>query len=148
MTGRVWRGHPRGMSSADPLLSHVRPIRPVGTLRRRGADRVRTTQRWAVSVLALATVVLLAWAVALVAASWLAVTAVAAVTSAGPVSFDLRSVAAGVAPVLLVGWCTGLACAAVLAGGEALGARAAGIVAGAVGSTAGVAVMALTGLLP
>ena len=136
------------MSSADPVLSHLRSTRSVGAHRRRDADRVRTTQRWAVSVLALATVALLVWAAVLVAASWLAVTAVAAVTSAGPVSFDLRSVTAGVAPVLLVGWCTGLACAAVLAGGEALGARAAGVVAGAVGSTAGVAVMALTGLLP
>lgn len=148
MTGRGCRGHPRSMSSADPAFTHLRPTSPVGAHRRRGdVDRVRTTQRWAVSVLVLATVALLAWVAVLVAASWLAVAALTAVTSGGPVTIDLRSVAASVAPVLLVGWCTGLACAAALAGGEALGARTAGLVAGLAGSVAGAAVMALTDLL-
>ena len=63
------------------------------------------------------------------------------------VSIDVLSVAADVAPALLVGWCTGLATSAALARGEALGARAAGIAAGALGTTAGAAVLALTGLL-
>ena len=64
------------------------------------------------------------------------------------VSFDVLSVATDVAPVLLVGWCTGLAASAALsARGEALGVRAAGITAGALGAVAGAAVLALTGLL-
>ena len=64
-----------------------------------------------------------------------------------PVSFDLLAVAPDVAPVLLVGWCTGLAASAALARGETLGARTAGITAGALGTVAGAAVLALTGVL-
>ena len=60
---------------------------------------------------------------------------------------DLSLVAADVAPGLLVGWCIGLAATAVLARGEAMGPRAAGLVAGVVGAAAGAAVLALTGIL-
>ena len=148
MTGGAGHGHPRGMSSADPAVTRMRPPGPVGAHRRRGdTDRVRTTQRWAGYVLALATIVLVAYLAVLVVASWLVVAAFTAVTSGGPMTVDLPAVVAAGAPVLLVGWCSGLACAAALAGGDALGARTAGIVAGLVGSTAGAAVMALTGLL-
>ncbi|HET6968463.1 MAG TPA: hypothetical protein VFI44_09310 [Ornithinibacter sp.] len=136
------------MSSAHPALAHLRPTGPAGAHRAGGdVDRLRTTQRWAVSVLAVATAALLAWLAVLVAASWLAVAALTAVTSGGPVTVDLLAVVGDAAPVLLVGWCTGLATTATLARGEALGARTAGLVSGAVGSVAGGAVLALNGLL-
>ena len=71
-----------------------------------------TTQRWAVGVLAVSTVLLLAYLALLVAGGW----------------------------ILASGW-------NVITGGEALGARTAGLAAGAVGTTAGAAVLALTGIL-
>ena len=121
-------------------LHSARPARTALTA------RVVTTQRWTVGVLALATVLLGAYLALLVTATWLLASAWGGLTD-NTVSFDLLSVATDVAPVLLVGWCTGLAASAVLARGEALGARAAGITAGALGTVAGAAVLALTGLL-
>ena len=50
-------------------------------------------------------------------------------------------------PALLVGWCTGMATSVVLARGDALGARMAGVTAGGVGVLAGALVLRLTGLL-
>ena len=106
-----------------------------------------TTQRWAIGVLAVSTVLLLAYLALLVAVAWLFASGWGVVTAGQPATVDVLAILADVAPSLLVGWCTGLAASAVLAGGEALGARTAGLVAGAVGTTAGAAVLALTGIL-
>jgi len=109
-------------------------------------DRDGTTQRWTVGTLTVATALLGAHLVLLVTATGL----LAALWSGflrNPVSLDLASVAAAVAPVLLVGWCTGLAASAVLGRMETLGARTAGILAGGVGGAVGTAVLTLTGLL-
>ena len=125
---------------SDAALHSARPARSALTA------RVVTTQRWTVGVLALATVLLGAHLALLVTASWFLASAWGGLTHT-TVSFDLLSVATDVAPVLLVGWCTGLAASAALARGEALGARAAGLTAGALGGVAGAAVLALTGLL-
>ena len=148
MTGPVARGHPRGMSSADHAVLGVRRPRQTGAQRRAGgADRVRTTQRWTVASLVLATVVLLAYVAVLVTTAWLFVSAWDAVTARETVSMDLLGVAQDLAPVLLVGWCTGFATSAALARGEALGPRTAGLVAGSTGAAAGAVVLALTNLL-
>lgn len=109
------------------------------------ADRVVTTQRWTIGVLALATLLLTAYLILLVSTTWLLAAAWSGLTREA-LSPDLLSVAADVAPVLLAGWCTGLATSAALARGEALGARAAGLVAGAVGTTVGAALLMFTGL--
>ena len=106
-----------------------------------------TTQRWAIGVLAVSTVLLLAYLALLVAGAWLLVSGWNVITAGQPATVDVLAILADVAPSLLVGWCTGLAASAVLAGGEALGARTAGLAAGAVGTTAGAAVLALTGIL-
>ena len=106
-----------------------------------------TTQRWAIGVLAVSTVLLLAYLALLVAGAWLLASGWNVITAGQPATVDVLAILADVAPSLLVGWCTGLAASAVLAGGEALGARTAGLAAGAVGTTAGAAVLALTGIL-
>ena len=89
-------------------------------------------QRWAVGVLAVATVLLLAYLALLVAVA-LALRLGGGTPSPGRSAgrpSTSSAILADVAPSLLVGWCTGLAASAVLAGGEALGARTAGLAAG------------------
>ena len=98
-------------------------------------------------MLAAATVVLLAYVVLLVAMAQLFAWAWNAVATADAVSVDALAVGLDVAPVLLVGWCTGMAASAGLSEGDVLGARAAGLVAGVVGVLCGLAVLALTGLV-
>ena len=115
--------------------------------RRIGVDPAATTQRWAVGVLVASTLALLAYAALLVVASWLFTFGWNALRAGEPVSVDVLAIGADLAPALLVGWCTGLAGAAVLARGESLGPRTAGIAAGALGTAAGAALLALTGLL-
>ncbi len=121
-------------------LHSARPVRSALTA------RVVTTQRWTVGVLALSTVLLGAYLALLVTATWFFASVWGGLTRT-TVSFDLLPLVADVAPVLLVGWCTGLAASAALTRGEALGARAAGITAGALGTAAGAAVLALAGLV-
>ncbi|GAA4414055.1 hypothetical protein GCM10023168_37360 [Fodinibacter luteus] len=104
---------------------------------------VRTAQRWTAGTLVLATVVLLGYLAAVVGAAWLVGSAVEVVAGRELGDLDVIAVAADVAPVLLVGWCTGLATCAALCRGEALGPRASGLVAGAVGALAGAAVLSL-----
>ncbi len=111
------------------------------------ALRVRRAQGWAVGVLAVATTALLGYVVALAAFTALVGIALDAVRHGGSPSVDLSLVVADVLPGLLVGWCIGLATTTVLARGEALSPRAAGLVSGVVGAAAGAAVLALTGLL-
>ena len=94
------------------------------------ALRVRRAQGWAVGVLAVATTCLLGYVVLLLAAVSLAGTALQAVGRRDLPPVDLSSVAADVLPGLLVGWCLGLAATTVLARGEALSPRAAGLVSG------------------
>jgi hypothetical protein len=110
-------------------------------------DAATTTQRWAIGVLAVSTVLLLADLALLVVGAWLLASGWNVVTTGQPATVDVLAILADVAPSLLVGWCTGLAASAVLTGGEALGTRTAGLAAGAVGTTAGAAVLALTGIL-
>ena len=119
----------------DRPAQHARPGAPT------------TTQRWAVGVLAVSTVLLLAYLALLVAGGWMLASGWNVITGGQPATVDVLAILADVAPSLLVGWCTGLAASAVLAGGEALGAHTAGLAAGAVGTTAGAAVLALTGIL-
>ena len=115
--------------------------------RRMGVDPAATTQRWAVGVLVVSTLALLAYLALLVAASWLFAVGWNALTAGEPVSVDVLAIGSDLAPALLVGWCTGLAASAVLARGEALGARTAGMVAGTLGTAAGAALLAVSGLL-
>jgi hypothetical protein len=128
----------------DTALQTARPAHPARHSRRDGAA---TTQRWAVGVLAVSTVLLLGYAALLVVAGWLVASGWNVVTTGRSVSVDVLAIGSDLAPALLVGWCTGLAASAVLARGEALGARTAGMVAGTVGTAAGAALLALTGLL-
>lgn len=130
----------RATTPTTPAAPAHQPARHART------DAAVTTRRWAVGVLAVATTVLAAYLMALVAAVWLFTVAWGAVTSQ-PASVDLLSVARDLAPTLLVGWCTGLAASAVLARGDALGPRLAGVAAGALGTASGAAVLALTGPL-
>jgi len=126
---------------SDAALHTHRPSRHA-----RDDGAASTTRRWAVGVLAVATVVLAAYVAALVVGVWLVAFAWSAMTSQDAV-LDVGGLVRDVAPALLVGWCTGLALSAWLTGEEALGPRASGIVAGVLGSSAGAAVLALTGLL-
>lgn len=111
------------------------------------ALRLRRAQGWAAGVLSVATACLLGYVLLLVAFAALVGAALDAVRQRDSPSVDLSLVAADVLPGLLVGWCIGLAATTVLARGEALGPRAAGLVSGIVGATAGGTVLALTGLL-
>ena len=108
---------------------------------------MRRAQGWAVGVLAVATTALLGYVVALAAVASLVGIALDAVRHRGSPSVDLSLVAADVLPGLLVGWCIGLATTTVLARGESMSPRAAGLVSGVVGATAGAAVLALNGIL-
>ncbi len=128
----------------DTALQTARPAHPARHSRRDGAA---TTQRWAVGVLAVSTVLLLGYAALLVVAGWLVASGWNVVTTGRSVSVDVLAIGSDLAPALLVGWCTGLAASAVLARGEALGDRTAGVTAGTIGTAAGAALLALTGLL-
>lgn len=108
---------------------------------------MRAARRWTVGVLGVGTVALLVHATLLVAMAWLLGSVFEAVTARESVQVDLFAVAADVAPVLLLGWCSGMATSASIARGETLGARTAGVVSGTVGIVAALLVMRLTGLL-
>ena len=154
MTECLRLDHPRGMSTADhhdlvfPLDTGLRAGRRSGAHRQGDLLlRVRTTRRWTVGVLALASVALLAYATLLIIAVSLLVSLWNGWAGPEAVSIDAFALARSLAPVLLVGWCTGLASSAALAGREVLGPRIAGVAAGAVGAGAGALVMAATDLL-
>ncbi len=121
-------------------LHAARPARSALT------DRVVTTRRWTIAVLALATLLLAGYLVLLVSTTWLLAATWSGLTR-DAVSVDLVPIARDVLPVLLVGWCTGLAASAALGRDGSLGARTAGILAGVVGAVAAAVVLALTGLL-
>ena len=136
------------MSSVDPTITRQHPAGSAGAHRPNDPTaRVRTTRRWAVGVLAVATAGLLAYLAAVLAAVWMFASAWDAVVGHGSGSIDALGLVVDVAPALLVGWCTGLAASAVLSRGEALGPRTAGVAAGLVGTVLGWAVLAMTGLL-
>ena len=139
--------HARGMSTAHagPRLTTSVPAGPRHLATE--ASRVRRAQAWAVGVLSVATLALLAYVVALVAVASVVGAALDAVRHRHSLEVDLSLVAADVLPGLLVGWCIGLATTAVLARGEALGPPAAGLASGMVGASAGAAVLTLTGIL-
>jgi hypothetical protein len=121
--------------------SSVAPAPPDDPVR-----RVRTAQRWAVGVLLGATVALVGYLALLIAFAWLLVSAYGAVGSGHQAALDLSSAAADVLPGLLVAWCSGLAATTMLARGEALGPRAAGILSGLLGVVAGSLVLLATGI--
>jgi hypothetical protein len=98
--------------------------------------RVATAQRWAAGGLAVATASLLA------AAGWF-VEASGAIGGLGVRS--ALSLAAMVAPGVLVGWCTGFATLALLVRDELFHPRLVGLVAALVGCVLGAALLSLTG---
>ncbi|KGN41505.1 hypothetical protein [Knoellia aerolata] len=107
----------------------------------------RSTRRWAVGVLSVATVLLTAWLTLVIVAAWLVGSAIEVVRDRDVGALDLTALLVEVAPGLLVGWGVGLAAAALLGRGEALGPRGAGVAAGSLGVLAGAAVLAATGAL-
>lgn len=107
----------------------------------------RTARRWAVAVLAVGTLVLAAYLAFVMLAAAMVVALLGGVLDLGPSRLDPVGVATDVAPGLLVGWCLGLAAEAALAGRTSLGPRATGLVAGLLGTMAGVGVLALAGVL-
>jgi len=123
------------------------PHRPRERVRHVRADTAGTTRRWAVAVLSVSTLALVAYAALLVVAFRMFAFGWNTVTTGEPVSVDVLAIGSDLAPALLVGWCTGLAGAAVLARAEALGARGAGIAAGLLGTATGAALLGLTDLL-
>lgn len=152
MTGWVTGGHPRGMSTAD-----VPPVLP-GLPRGAGATpeprRVATSARhlhraqlWAAGVLWTASLALGGYLFLLAAAASVAGWMVEVVRPGAVGPLDTSALVLDALPALLVGWCTGMAASVVLARGEALGARMAGVTAGGVGVLAGALVLRLTGLL-
>ncbi|WP_404385438.1 hypothetical protein LL946_05135 [Knoellia locipacati] len=134
------------MTGADhPSLSL--PPEQAGLPQPTGADRVRTARRWAVGVLAVATLLLVAYLALVLVAVWLVGAAIDVLSSQDVGSLDVAGLFVTAVPGLLVGWCVGLGATWVLARGEALGARAAGLTSGAVGVLGGAAVLAATGVL-
>ena len=111
-----------------------------------GVDRMVRVRRWTVGVLAVSTTALLAYVAFLALVMWMVASALSGPFGWGAVTVDWGDVARDVAPVLLVAWCTGMAAGAVAVGSESLGARSAGLVAGSVGTAAGVVVVAFTDL--
>lgn len=108
---------------------------------------MRTTRRWAVAVLTLATVALAAYLALVVVAVWLFGSSMEVLADRDLGALDLRGLFVDVVPGLLVGWGAGFAATVVLGRGEALTARGAGIVSGSLGVVAGAAVLAATGIL-
>ncbi|WP_299444398.1 hypothetical protein [uncultured Phycicoccus sp.] len=109
--------------------------------------RYARARRWAVGVLLAGTLAAFAYLAAVLAAVWLVASAYDALTAGSLARLDVVAAAADLAPGLLVGWCTGLAMVSVLARGEGIGPRTAGVAAGSVGVLAGVVVLRLTGVL-
>lgn len=110
-------------------------------------DRVRVARRWTVGILVVATVVLAGYLVLVLVAVWLVGAAFDAVTSREPGTLDVTGLLVAAVPGLFTGWCVGLVAASVLARGEALGARAAGLCSGVLGTLAGAVVLAITGVI-
>ncbi len=137
------------MSTAD--LPPVHPGLPqasglaAGPLEDDAAVRaLHTSQRWASGVLALATLVLLGYLALVAAAAGLAAWALGVRPDAG--SLDLSGLVVDSLPALLVGWCTALAATTVLARGESMGARLAGVTSAAVGIVLSALVLKVSGL--
>ena len=130
--------HP-GLPQASGLVG--RPLDDDAALR-----ALRTAQRWAAGVLALATVVLVGYLALVAAAAGLAAWALGVVRP-GAGSLDLSGLVVDSLPALLVGWCTALATTTVLARGESMGARLAGVISAVVGIVLGALVLEVSGLL-
>lgn len=107
----------------------------------------RTARRWAVGVLAVATVGLAAYLALLSVGVWMVAFALGAVTGRPTAGVDVLAVVADALPALLAGWCIGLATVAALGRARSLGPRTSGLAAGALGTAAGAAVLGLAGLL-
>lgn len=142
MTGMVPRRHAGVMSTSSALPAPAGPRHAPGL-----EQRFVRARRWAVGVLVAGTLAAAAYLAAVLAAAWLIASAYGAVTASRSPRLDVVAAAADFAPGLLVGWCTGLAAVAVLARGETLGHRAAGVTAGGVGVLAGALVLRVTGAL-
>lgn len=152
MTRGRSRRDPRGMSShaPTPFPSHPTALRTTvpGPRHADPADeRFLRARRWTIAVLGAATVLLAAYVVLIALATWFFASAWGSVRPDDAVALDLLALARPTLPVLLVGWCTGFAALAVVARGEGLGARTAGITSGLLGVAAGAAVLGLQGAL-
>lgn len=111
------------------------------------ARRWGTARRWAVAVLVVATLAMAGHLALVVVATSMAAWVIEVVRPGAASGLDVVGLVLDSLPALLVGWCTGLAVTAATARGEALGARSAGVVGGAVGVGAGVAVLRVTCLV-
>ena len=118
MTPAVSGHHPRGMD-ATPAAARDAP----SPARRSAVGDVRRARAWAVAVLGAATLVALV---------------------DGVRALGMLATVPLLAPVLLVGWCVGLATLAVLVRRPSLGPCAAGLAAGSVGAAAGWSARLLT----
>ena len=112
------------------------------------ARRWATARRWAVGVLALASVALAGYLALLLLAASVVAWAFDVVRPGGVEGgVDLAGLAADTLPGLFLGWCSGLAATASLARGHALGARVNGVTGAVLGILAGALVLRLTGVL-
>lgn len=150
MTRGRSRRDPRDMSShaPTPFPSHPAALRATvpGPRHADPADeRFLRARRWTIAVLGAATALLAAYVVLIALAVWFFASAWGVVRPDDAVALDLLALARPTLPVLLVGWCTGLAALAVVVRGEGLGSRTAGITSGLLGVVAGAAVLGLQG---
>ncbi|MBR7741742.1 hypothetical protein KC207_00335 [Phycicoccus sp. BSK3Z-2] len=130
--------------SAAPLpvsAGATAPVLPVDT------DRLRhvVARRWAVAVLSLGTAGLAAWAATTMLGAWIVLAGVRTVTGSTLAEVDPTGLVPSFLPVLLAGWCVGLAATAAISRGRALPAEVAGAGAGGVGVLAGLLVLVVTG---
>ena len=112
-----------------------------------GADHLRqvVARRWAVAVLSLGTAGLAAWAATTMLGAWIVLAGVRTVTGSTLAEVDPTGLVSSFLPVLLAGWCVGLAAAAALSRGRAVPAEVVGASAGGVGVLAGMLVLVVTG---
>ncbi|HSF98645.1 MAG TPA: hypothetical protein VLA55_08125 [Ornithinibacter sp.] len=116
------------------------------TSRREIADagRVGIVMGWARGTLTVATGVVLTLIIARVAFGRSLIEALNVTGQTEPFSSEVAGFTAAVLPGMLVGWCLGFAAAATAVRTTWLGARVAGILAGAVGVAAGTALLLLS----
>jgi hypothetical protein len=131
----------------DDHMSVSAPPDPAGAPRDAGLERVRSARRWAVGVLVVATLVLAAYLALVLVAVWFVGSAMEALSSRDLGSLDVAASLLKAVPGLLAGWAAGLSASMVLARGEALDARAAGLCSGVLGALVGAVVLALTGVI-
>lgn len=131
------------MPTADAIAA---TDRTTFTSRRQIADagRAGVVMGWARGTLTVATAAVLVLIVARVALGRSIVDALNVTGQVEPFSSEVAGFTAAVLPGMLVAWCLGFAVAATSVGATWLGARVAGILAGALGIAAGTALFVLS----